>query len=183
MELLLELDSNILLWIQEYVRQDFMDWFWLNITKLGDQGLFWIGVSILLICFKKTRPAGIAALGSILLCFLITNVSLKPLVDRPRPYSMLPELNLMIPRESDRSFPSGHTTVSFAAALIYYRMLPKKLGIPAVILAVLIALSRLYVGVHYPTDVIGGFLAAMIGSMILYHIYLIWKQKKQTRVY
>ncbi len=178
MEALLELDSNILLWIQEYVRHDFMDWFWTAITKLGDGGIFWIAVSIFLIFFKETRPAGIAALCSIVLCFCITNLTLKPLVDRPRPYTMIPELELIIPRESDRSFPSGHTTASFAAALIFVRMIPKKYGVPAVILATLVALSRLYVGVHYPTDVLGGFLVAMIGSMVVYHFYLYLHNKK-----
>ena len=160
-----------------------MDWFWVNITKLGDGGLFWIAVSIILLFFKKTRTVGVAALGSMLLCYFFTNLTLKPLVDRPRPYSMIAELELMIPREGDRSFPSGHTTASFAAALIYIRMMPKKFGVPAVILAALVALSRLYVGVHYTTDVIGGFLVAMIGSMLVYHIYLfihqIWTRKKQ----
>lgn len=181
MEILLQLDSHILLWIQEYIRHDFMDWFWLTVTKLGDHGLFWIGVSLFLICFNKTRPAAVTALFSILICFILTNLMLKPLVARPRPYSMIPELNLLAARESDFSFPSGHTTVSFAAALIYYRLLPKKMGIPAVVLASLVALSRLYVGVHYPTDVLGGFLSAMIGSMIAYHIFLVWNSGKTTR--
>lgn len=185
MESLLELDSNILLWIQEFIRQDYMDWFWVNITKLGDAGLFWIAVSIILIFFKKTRPVGITALGSMLLCYFITNLTLKPLVDRPRPYRMIAELDLIIPPESDRSFPSGHTTASFAAALIYLRMMPKKFGVPAVILATFVSLSRLYVGVHYPTDVIGGFLVAMIGSMIVYHIYLFvsekWAERKTSQ--
>lgn len=178
METLLEFDSNILIWIQEYIRQDFMDWFWTGITKLGDGGIFWIAVSIFLLLSKKTRPAGIAALGSIILCFCITNLTLKPLVDRPRPYTMIPELELIIPREGDRSFPSGHTTASFAAALIFVRMMPKKFGIPAVVAAALVALSRLYVGVHYPTDVLGGFLVAMIGSMIVYHFYLYLHNRK-----
>ena len=177
MNALLELDSNILLWIQEFIRQDFMDWFWVNITKLGDDGLFWIAVSLVLVCFKKTRPIGFVALVSMLFCYFITNLTLKPLVDRPRPYTMIPELELIIPPEGDRSFPSGHTTASFAAALIYFRMMPKKYGIPAVVVAALVSLSRLYVGVHYPTDVIGGFLVAMIGSMIVYHIYLFIQEK------
>ena len=82
---------------------------------------------------------------------LITNVCLKNLVARPRPMSV-EGLVPLIGKPTDYSFPSGHTCASFACALVLYRILPKKYGVPAVILASLIAFSRLYVGVHYPTD-------------------------------
>lgn len=171
MDFLLELDGNILLWIQEYLRSDLWSWFWINITKLGNSGFIWLTTAILMLFFKKTRKVGIVALCSIALCFLITNIGLKNLVARPRPYTQLPELMILTHPESSFSFPSGHTANSFAIALIYFRMLPKKYGIAAVILAALIGFSRLYIGVHYPTDVIGGFLVALFASSIVYFIY------------
>lgn len=181
MEAALQLDGNILLWIQEYIRHDFMDWFWTAITSLGNAGWFWLAVSIFMLFFKRTRTVGIVSLCSIALCFLVSNICLKNLVARPRPYTQLTDLTILIPPEKDLSFPSGHTTASFAAACIYFRMLPKKFGISALVLATLIALSRLYVGVHYPTDIIAGFLVGLVGSMVVYHVYLyIEKRRAKT---
>lgn len=171
MEFLLELDGNILLWIQEYLRSDLWNWLWLNITKLGNSGWIWLTTAFFMLFFKKTRKVGIVSLCSIALCFLITNVGLKNLVARPRPYTQIPELILLGHMEKSFSFPSGHTANSFAVALIYYRMLPKKWGVPAVVLAALIGLSRLYIGVHYPSDVLGGFFVGLFASSIVYLIY------------
>ena len=116
---------------------------------------------------------------SLLLGFLITNVTLKPLVDRVRPYNYSDVIIPLgrIPVES--SFPSGHTCASFACALIYVRMLPKKCGISLLVLAVLISLSRLYLCVHFPTDVLGGFLVALFSSMLVYGCYQQMEQRKK----
>ena len=167
----LELDGNILLGIQEYLRSDLWSWFWINITKLGDSGFIWLATAIPMLFFKKTRKVGIAALCSIALCFLITNVGLKNVIARPRPYTALTDLVVLTHLESSFSFPSGHTANSFAVALIYLYMLPKKWGIPAIVLAALIGFSRLYIGVHYPSDVLGGILVALFTSGIVYTIY------------
>lgn len=166
MEALLTLDGNILLWIQEYLRQDWMTPFWKFITFLGDGGWFWIAASIALLIPKRTRHIGIAGLLSLAIGALITNVTLKPLIARTRPYDVVDGLTRLIEKQSDRSFPSGHTCSSFAAALVYYRYMPKKYGIPMVVLAAMIAFSRLYVGVHFPTDIIGGILAGAVAAMI-----------------
>lgn len=171
MDFLLQFDGNILLWIQEYLRSDLWTWFWINITKLGNSGFIWLTTAILMSFFKKTRNVGIVSLCSIALCFLITNVGLKNIVARPRPYTQIAELMILTHPETSFSFPSGHTANSFAVALIYYRMLPKKYGITAVVLATLIGLSRLYIGVHYPTDVIGGFFVALFASSVVYFIH------------
>lgn len=171
MDFLLQFDGNILLWIQEYLRSDLWTWFWINITKLGNSGFIWLTTAILMSFFKKTRNVGIVSLCSIALCFLITNVGLKNIVARPRPYTQIAELMILTHPESSFSFPSGHTANSFAVALIYFRMLPKKYGITAVVLATLIGLSRLYIGVHYPTDVIGGFFVALFASSVVYFIH------------
>lgn len=165
-----ELDINILLWIQNHLRLEEFTPFWKAITFLGDSGWFWIVSGVVLICFKKTRPVGVAALLSLLVGFLITNVFLKNAIARPRPFDVSSEIVPLIKKPGDYSFPSGHTCASFSAALVYYRMLPRKYGVLAVILASLVALSRLYLGVHYPSDILGGFLVAVVGSWVVYRI-------------
>lgn len=170
MDTLIQLDGNCLLWIQENLRQDLLDPFWTGITSLGDKGWSWLALSLLLIVFPKTRKIGIMALSAMALCALVTNVCLKNLVARPRPYTQIPGLTALIPAQVDWSFPSGHTTASFASAGIYLQTLPRKYGIPALILAALIAFSRLYVGVHYPTDVLAGMLIGLLGSWIICRI-------------
>ena len=94
------------------------------------------------------------------------NNIVKNIVQRPRPFVTFTDLQIIIPTPSEFSFPSGHTSSSFAAAAVFYRHLPKKLGIPSVILAGLIGFSRLYVGVHYPTDVIAGVLMGILLSYL-----------------
>ena len=181
MELLQQLDLSILLFIQEHLRVAWMNGFWDFITHFGDGGIFWIVLTIVLMIPKNTRKVGIVAGCSLILNFLITNVTLKPLVDRVRPYNYS---DLIIPLgriPSEASFPSGHTSASFSCALIYVRMLPKKYGIPLVVLATLIALSRLYLCVHFPTDVLGGFLVAMVSSTVVYTCYQYLERRKTQK--
>lgn len=153
---LITLDGNILLWIQEYFRHDWMTPFWKFVTFLGDGGWFWIVLSLILLIPERTRRAGVMALLALGIGALITNVALKNMVARTRPYEVIEGLKLLVKAQTDFSFPSGHSCASFAAAMAYYRTLPRKYGILAVVLAALVALSRLYVGVHYPSDVIAG---------------------------
>ncbi len=164
MQQLIALDGQILLWIQEYVRQDWMNGFWTAITRLGDGGWFWIVLSLVLLCFKRTRKAGAAGLLALAIGALITNVALKNLVARIRPYEVVDGLVCLIEKQKDFSFPSGHTCASFAAAAVYYRTLPKRYGVSALVLAALIALSRLYVGVHYPTDILVGLVVGLFAA-------------------
>ena len=179
MQFIQQLDLSILLFIQEHLRFAWMNGFWEFITHFGDGGIFWIVLTLALMIPKRTRKAGIVAACSLLLGFLITNVTLKPLVDRVRPYNYSDVIIPLgrIPVES--SFPSGHTCASFACALIYVRMLPKKCGISLLVLAVLISLSRLYLCVHFPTDVLGGFLVALFSSMLVYGCYQQMEQRKK----
>ena len=157
-------DEAVLLFIQEYIRVDVLNGFWKAVTFLADKGWFWLGVSFLLLFFKRARAAGAASLVSIAICFCITNLVLKGCVARPRPDAVMDAIVPLIRTPRDYSFPSGHTTVSFAGALVCYRMLPRRYGIPALVLAGLIGFSRLYLGVHFPSDVLGGFLVALAGS-------------------
>ena len=168
------IDGNLLLWIQKHARGNGWNFFWIAVTSLGNAGIVWLALSAALLCQKRTRDAGQAALLSMGLCFLLCNVILKNLVARTRPYDAIPELSTLIPHPTDYSFPSGHTTASFACALVLFGMLPKKYGVPILCLAVLIALSRLYVGVHYPSDVLGGMLIAVgVSTFVLY----LWRER------
>ena len=172
-----QIDIDILLWIQEHLRIDALTPFWKVITFLGNGGWFWLVAAAVLLIPKKTRRVGITALLSIATGFLITNVLLKNMVARPRPFDAYVEMIPLITRPTDFSFPSGHTCASFACALIFFRMLPKKYGVPAVILAGMVAFSRLYLGVHYPGDVLGGFLVAVFASTLAYYLVQICQKK------
>ncbi len=104
MDAILQLDQNILLFIQEYIRHDWMDWFWKGITHLGDFGIFWILLTIVLLIPKKTRKAGLASALALIIGTLITNVAIKNVVARIRPYEVIQELDLMIEKQKDFSF-------------------------------------------------------------------------------
>ena len=177
MEFLSNLDGNLLLWLQEYIRQEWMHGFWKAVTSLGDSGIFWIALSFLLLIPKPTRRIGITALAALVIGALITNVALKHLIARTRPYEVIHGLTLLIEKQSDYSFPSGHTCASFAAAGVYWRMMPKKYSVPLLILAVLVAFSRLYVGVHYPSDVLGGLLVGLFAAWAAWHMQNILAEK------
>lgn len=158
---ILEWDGELLLWIQEHIRMEWLSMVMKFITHLGDAGFVWIVITLCLLIYKGSRREGFLCACSLLLVLLINNIILKNVVARTRPYEMVEGLQRIIEAQSDFSFPSGHTGSSFAAAVVIFLRLPKRYGILAMVLAVLIGLSRLYVGVHYPTDVIA---AAIIGT-------------------
>ena len=160
------LDGEILLQIQQHLRTDMLTPFMKIVTFLGNGGWFWILCAVVLLAVPKTRKTGYAAVLSLIFGVIVTNLLLKNIVARPRPFVEIEALIPLIAKPTDFSFPSGHTTASFAVALVMLRMLPKKIGIPAVVLAALVAFSRLYLGVHYPTDVLTGFVVALVGSSL-----------------
>ena len=129
--------------------------------------------------FKEYRKTGLMVGTSLLGSLIFNNMLIKNIVARTRPYKMITELSILVPEPGEYSFPSGHTSSSFAAGMILYLMLPKKYGVPALILAILISLSRLYVGVHYPTDVLGGMI---MGSIIAFAVYHIWNLLEKNRI-
>ena len=182
MEWFFNLDGNILLYIQEYLRSDFMTPIWKFITFLGDAGWFWIALTVILLIPKKTRKVGIASALALAIGVLFTNIALKNIVARTRPYEVVEGLTLLVGKAHDYSFPSGHSCASFASAFAIFKLAPKKYGIPAIVLASLIAFSRLYVGIHYPTDVIAGILIGIISA--LFSVYVLKKiedKKKETK--
>ena len=144
-------------WIQANLQCAFLDKIMPLITVLGDGGAFWIACAVLMMLLKKYRKAGISAGLALIFGLVICNMILKPTVARIRPYDYQDQLgimiNLLIEKEHSLSFPSGHTIASFEAATAIL-LRHKKLGTAAMILAILIAFSRMYLYVHYPTDVI-----------------------------
>ena len=142
------------------LRTAFLDDFFSTITHLGDAGIVWIVLALSLLCRRKTRPLGVCMALALIFDLLLCNLCLKPLIDRPRPFA-LREIALLISAPHDASFPSGHTAASFAAAGVL-ALRRSKFAAPALILASVIAFSRLYLYVHFPTDVLGGILVGMI---------------------
>ncbi|MBQ6348659.1 MAG: phosphatase PAP2 family protein [Clostridia bacterium] len=157
---LIDFEGSILLWIQNNLRSGFLDPIMKAITMLGDKGLIWILITLALLIARRTRKLGVMCAASMVFGLIVTNLIIKNWAARIRPYEMVQGLNCIVPLAKDWSFPSGHTTNSLACAWVLFRKAPRKFGVPALILAVLIAFSRLYVGIHYPTDVLGG---AVIG--------------------
>lgn len=151
----MEWEFAFLDWIQAHLQSGVLDKVMPVITLFGDKGIFWIAVTLLMFAYKPTRKyAHVAAIG-LLLCVLCGNIILKPMLARIRPYDVNQLVQLLISAPTDFSFPSGHTQASFTVATAIC-MWKRKWGIPALILAALIAFSRMYLYVHYPTDIIGG---------------------------
>ena len=180
-------DLPILDWIQSNLQSGFMDFIMPIITMFGDAGIFWMIWAAVLVFIPKTRKIGLGMAFAMAMGLLVCNVTLKPLVGRMRPYDFqIDELGktwedillagkLLVETPHDYSFPSGHTIASFEACTVLM-LNDKRMGIPATILAILIAFSRMYLYVHYPTDVIfsvfAGILFAVLGNMIAQRITL-----------
>lgn len=180
MEKLLELDGRLLLWIKESFANPIGDKIMIFISALGDGGFFWIalGLLFLLMGWKKKiwRWRGGMVLLSLAANALVCNLFLKPLVNRTRPYYAL-GYDILIPPVGDASFPSGHTAASFAAATAIYAM-DKKWGIAAYLFAAVMGFSRLYLGVHFPTDVLAGAICGTImARLTVFAMEQFWKSR------
>lgn len=144
-----------------------------GITRLGDAGIIWILLCIVLLVLPKTRKSGVILMAALLVDMVICNGILKPLVHRIRPFDIRTGIELLVKRPTDFSFPSGHTAASFASVMALYLAGEKKIWISSLGLAVLIAFSRLYLYVHYPTDVLGGVIIGVMAGALGY-----WLVKK-----
>lgn len=182
-------DLPILDWIAENIHCAFLDTVMPLITMLGDAGIFWIALSVLFLLFPKYRKIGLGMGAALLMGVLVCNVTMKPLFARIRPYDYQLEhfgrtIQLLVATPHDFSFPSGHTLASFEAATVLL-INNRKLGIPAMILAVLIAFSRLYLYVHYPTDVIFsvfmGIGFAFLGNFLVKKGFAAYEAKKNSK--
>ena len=121
----------------------------------GAHGELWIAFTLLLLLFRRTRRAGFAMAVALVLYMAAGHFFLKPLFARPRPCDVDTAITILVKRPHGHSFPSGHTASAFAAAFALW-LQNRKLGVPALVLAAFIAFTRLYLYVHFPTDVLGG---------------------------
>lgn len=158
-------DASVITAIYENVHSAFLTMFFRIVTLLGEGGIFWIAVAVILLFFKKTRRSGICIGASLLIGVIVGNGIIKNVVARPRPYDAIAGIESVVSHLSDYSFPSGHSLCCFeaATALATNRT---KWAIPAYVGAVLVAVSRLFLFVHYPTDVICGALLGVLFGVL-----------------
>ena len=149
-----------------------------TVSFFGNGGWFWIALGLTLTCFKKTRKMGITLCVALLINLIICNLTLKPLVARVRPFNFAEGVELIISKPTGFSFPSGHTSASFtgAASVFAYN---KKIGALALAFALLIGFSRMYLYVHYPTDVLAGALVGVVSALSSFYIVKLVSRKFQ----
>lgn len=150
------------------------------ITKLGDAGMIWILLAVILFLIPKTRKTGIVIIVALCIDFVVCNGILKNFFARIRPCDVNTQIQLLIARPDGFSFPSGHTAASFAAVAGLYFSGERKLWKPALALACLIAFSRLYLYVHYPTDILGGIFVGFAAGYMGYALYRKWMKWNRT---
>lgn len=168
--MIMKIDFLILDFIQQYIKNPVFDFLMPSVSWLGNGGLIWIIAAVVLLAIPKYRKGGVALSVGLLACLLIGNLTLKPLIARVRPFDMVEGIELLIKAPTDFSFPSGHTLSSAIAAAVL-TMTDKRFGYGAIPLACLIAFSRMYLYVHYPTDILGAIILAAIISTAIYFIF------------
>ncbi len=165
----MDLEFAILDFIRDNLTSPFMDSLMKGISFLGNAGWIWIVIGVILAVMPKTRRIGMTVCISLLFSLILCNLTLKPLIARVRPYDLVDGIELLISTPIDYSFPSGHTSASFAAAASIFAY-DKKWGAGALTLAVLIAFSRLYLYVHFPSDVLGGMILGSLCAIMAYFV-------------
>ena len=170
-------EADFLLFLQNHVRNDFLNVIMNGLSAIMNSGILAIIIIVFLLVFKPTRRIGVVALIALLVCFVINNLILKNVVARTRPYDAIEGLMLIAKKPNDYSFPSGHSANSFVVAGTLTWCLSKEkkwIGVLLLLLSGLIAFSRLYVGAHYPTDVIFGTISGIVISIVVY--FIVWKK-------
>ncbi len=176
-----QFDFAILDWIQANLKCDFLDFLMPKITLLGEYGIFLILIGAVLLLWRSHRVCGIAVLSGLAGGFVIGNILLKNLAARSRPCWINSDIAMLVAVPTDYSFPSGHTLHCFIAATVLMHY-DRRLGIPAVGIATMVAFSRLYLYVHFPTDVFAGaVLGVGIGFITVCLIEAIKKRKDRIK--
>ncbi len=143
----------------------FLDSIMIFITKLGDGGFIWLFVIAIMLFTKRYRKIGLIALISLTICFFSGNYFIKPLVGRIRPCNVDMDLVMLVPRLIDFSFPSMHTATAFSCAVVFLKG-DKAIGIVSILLATLVGVSRIYLHLHYASDVVFGILYGTIIAIL-----------------
>lgn len=175
-----QFEGQFLLWVQEVLRQPWLSPIVAFYTKLGDHGLVWIAACLLMLLWPRTRRAGMAGIFALLLSLLCTNVILKHLFTRPRPWLVLEGLVPLVAEGDPNSFPSGHSSAALASAAAWWRYLPRPWRGIGLACGLLMALSRLYVGVHFPSDVLCGVLVGLLCGWSGWRIEKILQEKRNV---
>ena len=148
-------------WLQQF-HNPVLDALAVFLNYAGEHGEIWIAFTLLLLLFRRTRKAGCAMATALVLYLVAGDCILKPLFARPRPCDLNTSITMLVARPHGHSFPSGHTASGVAAAYALW-LQNRKLGAPALVLAAFIAFTRLYLYVHFPTDILGG---AVLGIVL-----------------
>lgn len=170
LEAITQFDFAVLDFIRDNLRCDFLDWLMVFLSRIGEGGIIWFAIAIPMLFFKKSRFCGVTMIVSMGITLLLGEFLFKNLVGRVRPCNVNTEIEMLVKRPSSFSFPSGHTSSSFASATTLF-LWNKKCGIATFALAALIAFSRLYNYVHFPTDIIAGALFGIFTSILVYYIF------------
>ena len=162
------------------LRTSFGDFVVPLISSLGNAGVLWILLTVVLLLVPKKREVGMILLFALLVDLLLCNILIKPLVARVRPYDVNTAIRLLVDKPVDYSFPSGHTAASFASVAALYLAGEKRLWKWALAAAVLIAFSRMYLYVHYPTDVLGGIAVGVLAGYLGFRLQRGLKSRRQS---
>ena len=157
-------EFSFLYFLQE-LHNPVLDVIMVVITTLGDAGILWIATAVAMVFSKKFRKCGIAVGVALLLMEITGNMGLKELIMRDRPCWIDPTVELLVKSPESFSFPSGHTFSSFASAVTIF-LYHKRVGVAAIVMAALIAFSRMYIFVHFPTDILGGMVLGILVAFI-----------------
>ena len=177
------LELEILNWIQSHLRCGILDAAMPAVSWICNHGEVWILLAAVLLAIPKTRKAGACLACGLAVDLLLCNLWLKPWIGRVRPFAVNPDVKLLIVPPTDASFPSGHTCAAFAAASAWWRTLPRRwMRWTGLVLAVCMGLSRLYVGVHYPSDVIAGALVGLFCGWAAWKLLQLWEERRGSRL-
>ena len=166
LQTIFSIDKSIMLFMQENLRGAIINPIMIFFSTIGNSGAVWLILGAFLIFSKRNKKAGLYVILSVALCYVFNDLIIKPIVARPRPFLEIEALTVLVSKPGSYSFPSGHACAGFAASYVLTKFYGKK-GAAFYALAVAISISRPFVGVHYPSDILVGAIVGTIGSILL----------------